>query len=181
MEDAEPTAGVEFRVGSIEDRALLGKLFTEADVVISAVHGSADGKPFLPGLVPDLLELAAEHGTRLGFVGGAGSLQVVPGGPRLVDSPDFDPRYKVEASSQADVLDALRAADSSADWFYISPAAFYGAHVPGKRTGSYRTGGDILLADPAGKSEIGGEDFAIAFLDEIERPAHHKARFTVAY
>jgi uncharacterized protein len=39
----------------------------------------------------------------------------------------------------------------------------------------------VLLTNSAGKSEIGGDDFAIAFLDEIERPVHHKARFTVAY
>lgn len=33
----------------------------------------------------------------------------------------------------------------------------------------------------AGESFISGEDFAIAFLDEIENPAHRRARFTVGY
>lgn len=176
---AEPAADVDYRVGSADDRALLAELFAEADVVVSAVHGSADGKPFLAGLVPDMLELAAENGTRLGIVGGASSLQAVPGGPRLIDALGL--KNDAEASSQAEVLDALRGADTSADWFYVSPPATYGAQAPGKRTGSYRTGDDVLLKNPAGKSEIGGDDFAIAFLDEIERPAHHKARFTVAY
>jgi len=47
--------------------------------------------------------------------------------------------------------------------------------------GAYRLGGDVLLTDAAGKSTIGGEDFAAAILDEIEHPAHHRQRFTVAY
>ena len=96
-------------------------------------------------------------------------------------APGFDPRFKAEASSQVRVLDALRAADTSADWFYLSPPTGFGAHVPDERTGSYRTGNDVLLTNDAGKSEIGGADFAIAVIDEIERPKHHKARFTVAY
>jgi putative NADH-flavin reductase len=176
---AKPSAYIEYRVGSVEDRALLAELFAEADVVISAVHSSADGEPYLVGLVPDLLELAAQHGARLGFVGGASSLQAVPGGARLIDSLGL--KNDAEASSQAQVLDALRGADTNADWFYLSPPASYGAQVPGQRTGTYRTGDDVLLTNSAGKSEIGGDDFAIAFLDEIERPVHHKARFTVAY
>ena len=30
-------------------------------------------------------------------------------------------------------------------------------------------------------SFIGGADFALALVDEIEQPAHRRARFTVAY
>lgn len=50
-----------------------------------------------------------------------------------------------------------------------------------RRTSSYRTGGDLLPSDADGSSSIGGEDFAIAFVDEIEKPAHRNERFTVAY
>jgi uncharacterized protein len=42
-------------------------------------------------------------------------------------------------------------------------------------------GGDVLLVDENGKSEISGEDFAVAFVDEIEQPKHHRTRFTVGY
>jgi putative NADH-flavin reductase len=38
-----------------------------------------------------------------------------------------------------------------------------------------------LLVDPAGKSWISFEDFAIATADEIERPVHIRVRFTVGY
>lgn len=178
---SDPPAGVQVRTGSIDDETLVGRLFADADVVVIAIHGAADGKPYLIDFVPRLLALAAEHGTRLGVVGGAGSLTVAPGGPRVIDLPQFPDEYKPEAASHAEVLEALRAADTDADWFYVSPAASYGAHTPGERTGTYRTGDDVLVTDADGNSTIGGADFAIAFVDEIEKPAHHRTRFTVGY
>jgi putative NADH-flavin reductase len=52
---------------------------------------------------------------------------------------------------------------------------------PGQPTGRYRVGGDVLLTDAAGKSEISGADYALAFVDEIDQPRHHRTRFSVAY
>jgi len=60
----------------------------------------------------------------------------------------------------------------------LSPAAEIG---PGKRTGSYRTTGDKLLVDDTGRSFITFEDYAVAVLDELERPRHVGQRFGVAY
>jgi putative NADH-flavin reductase len=178
---AEARPGVTPVAGSLDDQALVRELAAKSDVLVVAVHGSADGKPFLLPLVPSLLEAAAEGGARIGVVGGAGSLHVAEGGPRLIDTPDFPDAYKAEAGSHALVLDALRAADSDADWFYVSPAAEFGAWVPGERTGTFRIGGDVLLSDADGRSFISGADYAIAFVDEIDNHAHHKARLTVAY
>jgi putative NADH-flavin reductase len=64
------------------------------------------------------------------------------------------------------------------DWIYLSPAAEIG---PGERTGNYRTTGDQLLVDAARKSFITFEDYAVAVLDELERPNHIGRRFGVAY
>ncbi|WP_055587737.1 NAD(P)-dependent oxidoreductase [Streptacidiphilus griseoplanus] len=172
--------GVTPVAGSIADEALVRDLAAKSDVLVVAVHGSADGKPFLLPLVPSLLEAAAEGGARIGVVGGAGSLQVAEGGPRLIDTPDFPEAYRAEASSHAQVLDALRDA-AGVDWFYVSPAAEFGAWVPGERTGTFRLGGDVLVSDAEGRSFVSGADYAIAFVDEIDKPAHHQARFTVAY
>ncbi len=79
------------------------------------------------------------------------------------------------------VLETLRATTSTADWFYVSPAANFGAHGLGERSGVFRVGGDVLLTDAQGESNIGGADFAIAFVDEIDRPTHHRERLSVAY
>jgi putative NADH-flavin reductase len=177
----DPPRGVDVRLGSIEDAALMSPLFADADVVVVAIHGAVDDKPYLVDFVPGLLALAAEQNTRLGVVGGAGSLHTAPGGPLVIETPEFPDQFKAEAGAQAQVLEALRAAETSADWFYVSPAAYFGAHSPGERTGRYRLGDDVLVADAEGTSAIGGADFAIAVVDEIETPAHHQTRFTVAY
>jgi putative NADH-flavin reductase len=145
------------------------------------VRATPAGGEKLLDSVPALLDAAAASGGRLGMVGGAAGLLVSEDGPRLFDTPDFHEEWKQEAGNQISVLEALRASDATANLFYISPPAIYGSFVPGERTGTYRIGGDVLLTDPAGKSTIGGEDFAAAILDELDRQAHHRQRFTVAY
>ena len=40
---------------------------------------------------------------------------------------------------------------------------------------------DVLVVDDDGDSYISGPDFAVAVLDEIEHPKHHRDRFTVGY
>lgn len=49
------------------------------------------------------------------------------------------------------------------------------------RTGKFRLGTDQLLVDAAGESYISLEDYAVAMIDELERPAHSRQRFTVGY
>ena len=63
------------------------------------------------------------------------------------------------------------------DWTAISPAA---SIQPGERTGKFRLGLDHLIEDDKGQSRISREDFAIAILDEIEKPKHIRQRFTAA-
>ena len=64
------------------------------------------------------------------------------------------------------------------DWTAISPAA---SIQPGERTGKFRLGLDQLIEDDEGESRISREDFAIAILDELEKPQHVRKRFTAAY
>ena len=173
--------GLTWQKGDITDERLLRELASKVSVLFIAVHGSADGEAFLVRLVPMLLEVASSTGVRLGFVGGAGSLLASADGPRLFDTPEFPEAYKLEAKSHALVLDALRNSESSVDWFYVSPAAEFGSWVPGERTGTYRSGEEVLLTDEDGKSYISGADFGVAILDEIEHPAHSRRRFGVAY
>jgi putative NADH-flavin reductase len=81
----------------------------------------------------------------------------------------------------AGVLDELRASPAGVDWFGVSPAAGFGAFAPGERLGRYRVGGDVMLVDESGDSNISAPDLALAVIDEVERPAHKRQRFTVAY
>ncbi|MEU7791217.1 MULTISPECIES: NAD(P)H-binding protein [unclassified Amycolatopsis] len=173
--------GVEARQGSLHDEEFVAQLAKDADVLVVATPARAiDGKKLIDA-VPGLVRAAREHGARLSFVGGASSLHVAEGGPRLFDTPEFPDEYKEEAGNHAEVLYLLREQPADLDWFYVSPAAEFGAWVPGERTGTFRLGGDVLLTDENGKSFIGGDDYAIAYVDEIEQPKHSRARFTVAY
>jgi uncharacterized protein len=52
---------------------------------------------------------------------------------------------------------------------------------PGDRTGKVRLGNDQLLVDATGQSKISVQDYAVAMIDELERPTHLRQRFTVGY
>ena len=173
--------GLISRAGDLHDPAVVDHMAAEADVLVVAIRPAEQDGIRLADAVGPLAKAAAEHSSRLGFVGGAGSLHVAEGGPRLVDLPAFPDAYKGEALGKADVLAALRETAADVDWFYLSPAASFGSSAPGEATGRYRTGGDVLLTDADGNSNISGADYARAFVDEIEKPAHRRQRFSVAY
>ncbi|MGW3232939.1 NAD(P)-dependent oxidoreductase [Kitasatospora sp. NPDC001095] len=149
------------------------------DVVITATRPLPGSEHELAVATRGLLAGIAGTGVRLLAVGGAGSL-LVPGGggTALVDSPGFPDEIRPIALACGEQLDLYRAADPEVDWTYLSPAAVL---EPGVRTGRFRIGRDELLVDSAGDSAISMEDLAVALLDEAERPAHHRARFTAAY
>ncbi|MCS5488349.1 NAD(P)H-binding protein [Curtobacterium flaccumfaciens pv. beticola] len=173
--------GLTLAQGDAFDADFVADVTKGADVVVVALHAvQADGSE-LKDKFQHFVDAAAAAGARLGIVGGAGSLLVAEGGPALFDTPDFPDAFKGEAKSHAEVLEALKASGTEVDWFYVSPAAAFGGYNPGERKGTYRTTDDLLLTDAAGNSDISGEDFAIAFVDEVEHPAHHRARFGVAY
>jgi putative NADH-flavin reductase len=140
------------------------------DVVISAT-------PFRE-VKPDSLINAVRRSAvkRYLVVGGAGSLEVSPG-LALVDSPGFPALYREESLAGKTFLEALRKIDDL-DWTMLSPSAVFTA---GKRTGVFRLGRDSLLTAADGNSSISFEDFAIALLNEVERPQHSRMRFTVGY
>jgi len=182
--DLPSAPGQEFRQGSVHDAALVDQIAAEAEVIVIAIRfgpgGSGEGAQ-LAAALPAVTSAVAAHGKRLGVVGGAASLFVAEGGPRLLDTQEFPAQFKGEASSAAAALEELRADTSGADWFFVSPAAAFGSYNPGEPRGTYRVGGDILVTDESGKSEISGKDFGLAFVDEIDNPKHHRTRITFAY
>ena len=113
---------------------------------------------------------------RLLFVGGAGSLEVTPG-VQAVDLPGFPAEYKQGALATREALNLLRK-ESDLDWSFLSPSADLS---PGQRTGTFRLGTDHMLKDANGQSCISTQDYAMAMIDEVERPAHIRQRFTVGY
>jgi len=156
--------------GDIAAPDALAKVLVGHDAVVSSARFS--------GVDPrDVLAAARASGVeRLLVVGGAGSLEVAPG-QALLDAPGFPAAYKPEASAGRDFLDVLRG-ETELDWTFLSPPALFG---PGPRTGKFRVGGDALLVAADGASSISMEDYAIALVDELEKPRHSRRRFTVGY
>jgi len=177
---AERVEGATYVEGTVLDVPGLVAELEGVDVVVSAVAARGD---MLGRLRPAIAQLitALPASVRLGVIGGAGGSLVAEGGPRLIDTDGFAEEYKPEAREAVGILEDLQADDTGRSWFYVHPAGGFGAWAPGERTGSYRDGGDVLVVDDNGDSFIGGADFAVAVLDEIENPRHERGRFTVGY
>jgi putative NADH-flavin reductase len=113
---------------------------------------------------------------RLLVVGGAGSLEVAPG-VLVLDITDFPEQVKGGVLATREVLCMLNE-EEELEWTFLSPPA---SIAPGERTGHYRVGKDQLLKNEKGESKISTQDYAVAMLDELEKPQHIRERFTVAY
>lgn len=147
-----------------------------ADAVLSAYGPGASGDV---GTVVEAARSLVEGARRAGIrrlivVGGAGSLKTGDG--ELIDSPRFPAELRPIAQAHRDALAVYRA--SGLDWTFYAPAALI---APGERTGRYRTGEGDLITDGSGQSRISAEDYAAAFVDELETPRRVGKLATVAY
>ena len=153
------------------------------DAVISAYNPgwtNPDIKRLIEENYPKIVEAVKKSGVgRLLIVGGAGTLFVKPG-LRVVDS----------GAIPAEIMDGVRplgdfylndlTKEQDLDWVFFSPAGAF--EEKGERTGKFRLGKDDLIVDPAtGTSHISVQDYAVAMVNELEKPAHHKERFTIGY
>ncbi|MET3494961.1 NAD(P)-dependent oxidoreductase [Variovorax boronicumulans] len=152
------------------DAPALEKALAGHDAVFSAAHFAT----VPPAAVIGPVKSAGVK--RLLVVGGAGSLFAAPG-LKVIDTPNFPDAYRAEATAGGVFLDALRG-EKELDWTVLSPSAEF---VEGERTGKFRLGKDDLLVSAEGRSWISFEDYAIAFIDELEKPAHSRQRYTIGY
>jgi uncharacterized protein len=171
--------------GDAFDSTGLTELLRGHDAVIHAFH---------PGRGVDMADIydqcVAGHETiiaatraagvpRLVCVGGAASL-MTPEGKEYLDSTlwdkEFDPYRNAILGTRA--LYYLLKPVTYLDWVFLAPSAWL---RPGERTGVFRTGKDDLLFGPDGSSKISNEDYALALIDEVITPKHHRERFTVGY
>jgi len=179
-EKVETPPGMTAKKGDVFQGEELAELLKGHNAVVSAynpgaTHPQAKELQFKGTLAT--VEATKKAGVkRILVVGGAGSLEIAPG-KQLVDSADFPKEWKGAASGLRDALNEIRK-EKDLDWSFFSPAAFL---QPGERTGKFRLGGEQLLTDETGASRISTADYAVALLDELEKPAHIRQRFTAAY
>jgi len=167
---ASASLNVEPRPVDAFDAAALSEALKGHDAIVSAA-------PFAPGLCPSLVDAVKRSGVkRYIMVGGAGSLEVAPG-KMLKDTLTLPDAVRAIIEEGTASLVRLRG-ESALEWTFFSPAAEIG---PGPRTGKFRLGLDTLVTDADGKSRISYDDYAIALVDELEKPQHIRQRFTAAY
>ena len=175
---ATPVDGVRYETGDAADAVAI---IPGADVVVLALSPRGETAGRLIELYPAYAAAAAEAGARLIMLGGFSSLRPAPDAPRFAEG-EIPQEFREEALEGNATLEWLvTSAPAELDWVFVSPAGAYGAWAPGEKTGVYRVGGEIALFDDEGKSEISGPDLADAIVNEIDRPAHHRAHISVAY
>ena len=127
---------------------------------------------------PLILDAVKQSGVkRLLCVGGAGTLFCAPG-LRVVDSGVIPEAIMGGVKSLGEFYLNTLMNEKDIDWIFFSPA---GTLEPGQRTGKFRLGKDDLIVDENGNSHISVEDYAVAMIDELEKPVHHRERFTIGY
>ena len=182
-----------WEVANVVDAPSVAKAIGGLDVLVNSINCGTDVPDMIanasvfPAAARALLTALEQHPTtRLIVVGGAGSLEVAPG-IQLADSEGFadkipgiigfPPEYIQVVLEHREALNLYRL--SNRNWTYISPPA--GLIGPGERTGYYRMGGNQLLVNADGTSDISAEDLAVALMDEVEFPRHIQRRFTVCH
>ena len=170
-------------VADVYDLAALTEALVGTDVVVSAFNPGWNE----PGLYDKYLHgarnvqaaaIAAGVG-RLLAIGGASSLYG-DDGKQLIESFTPPEPYASGVRAARDYHEELRA-ETMLDWTYLSPPMDCGPLGPDGKTGHYRIGADHPVIDAQGKSSLSRQDLAVAVVDEIERPAHRRQRFTVGY
>jgi len=160
----------------------IAKLAEGKDAVISA-YNPGWANPDIARLItenyPKILEAAKRSGVeRLLIVGGAGTLFCAPG-LRVVDSGAIPEEIMGGVRPLGDFYLNTLMNEKEIDWTFFSPAGAF--DEKGERTGKYLLGKDDLIVDGNGQSHISVQDYAMAMVDELEKPQHHQERFTIGY
>lgn len=173
--------------GDLLDKASVGSIVMDKDVVILAVRGviGDSGTPesalqFIAAeMLVDVLFPLGDNAPRLIHVGGSGSLEVESGIlyaetlPTILLPKDLE----VEILGQILALEFYRKIDD-VNWTYITPPKNF---TNGPRTGIFRIGGDRVLEDSRGRTRASRADFAVALIDEAEQAMYPRQRISIAY
>ncbi len=176
VDSLKGVAGITAKTDDLSNVDGIASIIKGADAVVSAYQPPADNTDALVDVTKREIEAVKKAGVpRLLVVGGAGQLEVAPG-VTLIKSGYLPQEYMPIAISHEKAAQVLKGSDIN--WTYIAPAAYF---VPGERTGKYRTGTNNLVSDAKGESRISFADYAIALVDELEKPKHEKQVFSVGY
>lgn len=126
-----------------------------------------------------LLKIVKDTNVRLLVVGGASSLYVNKEHTKqLRETPDFPKAFYPLGTAMAKALELIRKS-TGVNWTYLSPAAEFSPEFPNK--GTYALAGEEFTTDEQGQSKISYDDYAVAFVDEIENNRFANQRISVRW
>ncbi|MCO5973292.1 NAD(P)-dependent oxidoreductase [Actinoallomurus soli] len=182
--------GVRVVAGNVTDAGAVAAISGGHDAAVEAVSpfsGPEQGfddldSEFFVKAAAALLSGLPEAGVSRLVAIGLFSTLATPGGGLVMDDPEAHPpefrpfaeRLRPFAAAHAAGLYRLREADTTVDWVMLTPPARLEAD--GARTGGYRIGGETA---PPPESRLSYADLAVAAIDEIETPRHHRTRVSV--
>ncbi|MEU6414835.1 NAD(P)H-binding protein [Microbispora sp. NPDC046933] len=158
--------------GDVTDADAIARIAAGHDVAVNAAADLAvPPMEFFPAAARALLGGLERAGVlRLIAVGLATGLRTASG-TLLIDTPGYPQEYREFCLGHAAGDAVLREAATPLDWLVISPSGDF--DHDGARTGRYR----VAPADAG--SRISYADLAVAVLDEVERPRHHRVHLGV--
>ncbi|MFC0041216.1 NAD(P)-dependent oxidoreductase [Actinomadura rayongensis] len=128
---------------------------------------------FFPDSARALLRGLGESGVRrLVLVGIGTNLEAEPG-LLVQDTPGFPPEARAFSLGHLAELEVLRAADTEIDWLVLAPPPV-ALDTEAEATGKYRIGDERALPVVEGAPVFSYADLAVALIDEIESPKHHR-------
>jgi putative NADH-flavin reductase len=171
---------ISWKTVDVLDTEQLADAIKGQDAVVSAFGidwENPETYPLFNDVARSVLKAARKASVkRIINVGGAGSLEVAPG-VQLVDTPSFPDMWRAGANEQRKSLEIFRG-EKELDWTFFSPAIII---EPGPKTGKFRLGRDNPVFNEKGESHISYDDYAHALIDELEKPAFIRQRFTIGY
>ncbi|MGA4728654.1 NAD(P)-dependent oxidoreductase [Micromonospora taraxaci] len=176
--------GISVVQGDVTDPHSTSAIVRDHHAVVSAVSpasspealaalGRLDDQFFVDAADALLHGMAKAGVPRLVLVGLFANLEDEHGRLILDDPASFPEHLRPFALSHTAGLDRLRTVDTSVDWLMLTPPAMLEAAGP--RRGHYRLGGDTVSAS----ASLSYADLAVAVIDEIENPRHHRTRVSI--
>lgn len=162
--------------GDVTDGGSVAKVAAGHDVALQvAARLDMSSAEFYGAASRALVEGLGRAGVSRLVALGIGSLLEVSPGVRLVDTPGFPDDARTFSLGHAVELEVLE--KSGLDWVVVAPPpAILDTEAP--RTGRYRFGdGRVPQGDPA----FSYADLAVALVDEVESPEHHRVQVAVSY
>jgi putative NADH-flavin reductase len=177
-----PIPNVTYVQGDVADETALSAAIAGADAVVGALAPRGPLTGTFRDVYRSVARLTDAAGATLYLVGGYSSLRPTAGADRFVDDlshipPELHDEIRAGAAL---IIEDLPATPGTLDWVFVSPALKFGARMPGERLGHYRLGDEIAV-QPDDGGEISAADYALGFVDLIEKGDQHRAHVNLSH